>query len=192
MYGVVMRDPGGGLMQFVNGYFPELGAEEVYWHWAKGNEGAAASADFFRAIGFAGDLAAIEREYLNTIAINETFYGFAEPLKKDYVLALLSNDLSEWSGFLRKKFMLDDIFDYSIVSGDVKLRKPDPVIYRYALDLIGVPARSCVFVDDRRRNLNPAKALGMDAVLYNSRNVEYDGKIVNDFNELAGLLARLG
>lgn len=43
----------------------------------------------------------------------------------------------------------------------------------------------CAYVDDRRFNVAAAQSLGMRAVLFNSRNVEYDGLSVRDFEELA-------
>ncbi|HWT74751.1 MAG TPA: hypothetical protein VN258_08555 [Mobilitalea sp.] len=48
----------------------------------------------------------------------------------------------------------------------------------------------CNFKRYRRwiRNLEAAQAIGMDTVLFNSRKVEYDGKIVTEFKELANIL----
>src|SRR5436190_2982591 len=39
------------------------------------------------------------------------------------------------------------LFDVRILSGEVRLRKPQPEIYRLAADRLGVPADACVFVD---------------------------------------------
>jgi putative hydrolase of the HAD superfamily len=45
------------------------------------------------------------------------------------------------------------------------VNKPEPGAYTRALELIGAQAAECVFVDDSRRNLLPARALGMLTVL---------------------------
>ena len=45
------------------------------------------------------------------------------------------------------------------------VNKPDPRAYEQVLALLGVPAQACLFVDDAVRNLLPAQALGMTAVL---------------------------
>jgi 2-haloacid dehalogenase len=53
-----------------------------------------------------------------------------------------------------------------VVSGDEKLVKPNPAIYRLALDRFGLAAEEAVFVDDRRENIDAAAALGIRAVLF--------------------------
>jgi len=191
MYGVIIKDPDGGLMPFVNRTFPHLSRDDVYPHWQKGNIGELSSLDLFIRLGFEGDLRKIEKEYLDTLEINESFYEIAPILKKHYHLALLSNDLSEWSRYLRDKFKLNDYFDVIIVSGDVKIKKPDAQIFMLTLDKLGHQASDCIYVDDRRTNLAAAQSLGMDTVLFNSRNVQYEGKTVSNFEELADMLINL-
>jgi 2-haloacid dehalogenase len=53
-----------------------------------------------------------------------------------------------------------------VVSGDEKVVKPDPAIYRILLDRFGVDPTSSVFVDDRQENVDAAAALGFHAVLF--------------------------
>jgi putative hydrolase of the HAD superfamily len=188
MYGVILKDPEGGLMPFVNRFFPDLQFDDVYTHWRKANVGELTSVDFFSKIGFEGDLKKIEKEYLDTIEIDTSFYSAAQTLGKYYRLALLSNDLSEWSNYLRGKFDINKYFDTIIISGDVKLQKPDINIFKLTLQELALPARGCVYIDDRRRNLAAAKSLGMETILFNSRNVEYDGRTVFDFDGLVNAL----
>ena len=57
-------------------------------------------------------------------------------------------------------------FDATVISGDVGLHKPQPEIYRLGAERIGVPAESCVFVDDLRENVAGAEAVGMTAILH--------------------------
>ncbi|AEY66109.1 HAD-IA family hydrolase [Clostridium sp. BNL1100] len=191
MYGVIIKDPEGGLLPFINRTFPNLSREDVYLHWNKADIGELSSLELFRKLGFEGDLDKIEKEYLDTIEIDEDFYEFAPLLKKHYHLALLSNDLSEWSRYLRDKFNINDYFDVITVSGDVKIKKPDVQIFKLTLDKLGHSASDCIYVDDRRFNLAAAQSLGMDTVLFNSRNVQYEGKSVFSFKGLANLLIHL-
>jgi 2-haloacid dehalogenase len=57
-------------------------------------------------------------------------------------------------------------FDGAIVSGDERLLKPDPAIYRLLLSRYGLAAEDCVFVDDSAANVEGARAVGMRAVHY--------------------------
>jgi putative hydrolase of the HAD superfamily len=188
MYGVIMKDPEGGFAPFVNRTFPELTHEEIYKHWNKGNLGEITSLELFRNLGYIGDMNAVEKEYLETIEIDQAFYIFVKGIKKHCKLGLISNDLAEWNVFLRSKYRLNEYFDVITVSGDVKMKKPDELIFTTTLDGLGLDASECTYVDDRRNNLVAAKALGMDTVLFNTRKVEYDGKTVNNFEELLKML----
>ena len=48
--------------------------------------------------------------------------------------------------------------------------KPDPKAYRRALEILGAEGEECLIVDDRVRNLTPAKELGMVTVLVSDEN----------------------
>ncbi len=53
-----------------------------------------------------------------------------------------------------------------VVSGDEKLVKPDPALYRLALERFGLTPEEAVFVDDNPANVDAAAALGIDAVRF--------------------------
>ena len=59
-----------------------------------------------------------------------------------------------------------DLFDATVISGDVGLHKPQPEIYLLACERLGVEPRECVFVDDLRENIAGAEAVGMTGVLH--------------------------
>jgi putative hydrolase of the HAD superfamily len=56
---------------------------------------------------------------------------------------------------------LEDEADAVVLSFEVEVMKPDPEIYRIALERIGAVARSSTFVDDQPAYLDGARALGM-------------------------------
>lgn len=55
-----------------------------------------------------------------------------------------------------------------VVSGRVKLLKPDPAIYRLLLDTHGLDAGACLFIDDSRANVEGARGVGLVAVQFES------------------------
>jgi 2-haloacid dehalogenase len=55
-----------------------------------------------------------------------------------------------------------------VVSGEVKLLKPDPAIYYLALDRFCLRPQDALFVDDRLINVEAAEAVGMKAHLFTS------------------------
>ena len=60
------------------------------------------------------------------------------------------------------------LFDGIVVSGEEKTLKPGPEIYRILLDRYGLKADECVFLDDSRKNIETAVALGIKGVLYDN------------------------
>lgn len=188
MYGVILKETGDGFVPYVQHTFPNLKPEDIWTPWNKADVGELSSLEVFEAIGYKGDLEKIEKEYLDTIEIDETFFEFASVIMKKHKLALISNDSSRWSKYLREKFDINKCFDVISVSGDLKIKKPDERIYQLTLEKLGCVASECVYVDDRRYNLAAAQALGIDTILFNSREVQYEGKTVTNFNELANML----
>jgi epoxide hydrolase-like predicted phosphatase len=57
-----------------------------------------------------------------------------------------------------------EMFDGWVISGEEGVRKPDPAIYALGAERIGLAPEDCVFVDDLKGNLKPARAMGMATV----------------------------
>jgi putative hydrolase of the HAD superfamily len=74
---------------------------------------------------------------------------------------LISNS---WGNGRYDREQFPDLFDGVVISGEVGIRKPDPHIYELGAEAVGLPPEACVFVDDLRGNLKPARALGMTTV----------------------------
>lgn len=55
-------------------------------------------------------------------------------------------------------------FDGIVVSGEERLLKPDPAIYRLLLDRYGLAAADCIFIDDSGANVEAARRVGMHAI----------------------------
>ena len=54
-----------------------------------------------------------------------------------------------------------DRFREIFVSGDLRMIKPDPAIFRHTVETIGVPPASCLFIDDSAKNIAAAAAEGL-------------------------------
>lgn len=71
-----------------------------------------------------------------------------------------------WGPFRATQAALFDRFRDIVVSGTERVVKPDPAIYRLALDRFGVAAAAALFVDDRPENVAGAEAVGMHGHLF--------------------------
>lgn len=150
--------------------------------------GRISSQEFWARLGCAP---ACERAYLDTqLKLDPDFIAAAERLKKRYVLAMLSSDVSEWSAYLRRRFALDRLFTSVVISGDYGFRKPDRRLYRILLRSLNVAPHRCVFVDDQPRNLKTAAQLGMHTVcrIRDDRDPPIYERAVESLNDLLTLL----
>ena len=86
---------------------------------------------------------------------------------KDLPLFAITNFSADfWPPFHAKERAFFDRFRDIVVSGEVKLLKPDPAIYFLALDRFRLRPDEALFVDDRAINVEGAKAVGMKAHLF--------------------------
>jgi putative hydrolase of the HAD superfamily len=85
-----------------------------------------------------------------------------------YFLAALNNESEELNVYRIRKFDLTRNFSTFFTSCYLRVRKPDPLIYELALGITQRAPEACVFIDDRPANLEPAKALGMGTILFQS------------------------
>ena len=76
-----------------------------------------------------------------------------------YVISNFSGEF--WNPFRVREAALFDRFRGFVISGDERLMKPDPAIYRLALDRFGIAAEQAFFIDDKRENAQAAAAIGI-------------------------------
>mgnify|MGYP002726044459 CR=1 FL=1 len=99
----------------------------------------------------------------------------------------MSNVVSEWWIYLREKYGINDVVEFSVKSGDVGYRKPSKDIYKIALGKSNVTPEDCMFIDDRDKNLIPAQNLGMKVIRFLRDDTECGLKnvvAVSSFTEL--------
>lgn len=57
-------------------------------------------------------------------------------------------------------------FDGRVVSGEEKVKKPDPVFYQRLLDRYSANPAQALFIDDNLRNIKAAEAMGIKSILF--------------------------
>lgn len=80
--------------------------------------------------------------------------------KNGYALYGLSNWSAETFPRVQQKYPFFDWFDEVILSGAVKLNKPDPAIFKLILNKSGFSASQCVLIDDSQSNIDTANQIG--------------------------------
>jgi putative hydrolase of the HAD superfamily len=102
------------------------------------------------------------------LSFQKPVFDLAKDLKSQgYQVALLSNMYSPLA-WIARHFGRIDIFDPIIISSEVGFAKPDKKIYKIILKELDIPAKYCLFIDDRAENIATAKNLGMTVLLARS------------------------
>ncbi|VVB97505.1 Phosphoglycolate phosphatase [uncultured archaeon] len=180
------------LVPFIQKRNDTISAEKINEMYLRASLGEISSFDFWKELGFRSEYPEIEREYLDAyLTIDPDFIETARTLVKNYYLAMLSNDVKEWSAYLRAKFDLNSLFKIIIISGEVGYRKPDKRIYNILLERIQSSPSNCVFIDDRAKNLLAASEMGIKTI----RFIREDGYFpagfeISSFAELPRVIER--
>lgn len=178
------------LVPYVQAIDANNSREKINDIYMEASLGKITSLEFWKQLNCATDntYKDIEKKYLDEfLTLDEEFIDVASKLKENYNLAILSNDVSEWGAYLRKKYGINELVEFSVISGDVGYRKPSEDIYKLAMEKVDVAPCDCIFVDDRDKNLKPALQLGMKSVLFLRNDTESDlGKVISvkSFTEL--------
>lgn len=105
-------------------------------------------------------------------SITETIIGTVEIARKlksaGWNLYLLSNFSAETFPLMQRRYSFLSVFDDIIISGEHKLVKPDPAIFKLALGRINRNARECLFIDDSPINIQTANNLGFKTIHFQS------------------------
>ncbi len=91
---------------------------------------------------------------------------------------------------------LDQFFDVRILSSRFGFKKPDPRLFRFATDKLGVSCEQCIYVGDNPcKDMGGAKRVGMKFILFRSECREYNGLVpdrcFHDYAELGSILSSL-
>jgi 2-haloacid dehalogenase len=98
------------------------------------------------------------------------FEGTVAILRELRFAGLRTYALSNWSAETfpgtRPLYPFLEEMDGILISGEVRVGKPDPAIFRLFLARFGLTAQSTVYVDDNQPNVTVAAELGMVAVRF--------------------------
>ena len=97
----------------------------------------------------------------------------------DLVLGLISN-FEDWLERLLEALQVGRFFEVTVISGIEGVEKPDPRIFRIALERAGVPAEASLYVGDNPVfDVKAAESVGMRAVLIDRRGRHQDAAVTS-------------
>lgn len=113
-----------------------------------------------------GAMAGFLEQYWSADDVNWKLLDYIRSLHPRYKVGLLSNAWDDLRQTLHKRWNIDGLFDELVISAEVKLVKPDPRIFRLALERLSVQPAEAVFIDDIAENVEAAQKEGLVAFQY--------------------------
>lgn len=81
-------------------------------------------------------------------------------------LFCLSNMPIPFYAYLRRRHGFWDAFTGIVISGEIKKMKPDAEVFAHLLETFDLRADECVFIDDLPANVEGARAVGMQGIVF--------------------------
>jgi putative hydrolase of the HAD superfamily len=125
------------------------------------------------------DLVELFEDYWSICCVRPDVAAAIRLLRRRYRVGALSNAWSNARDEVTRRYSLDRLFDFMIISAEFGVAKPDKRIYLEALRNSGSPANRIVYIDDLSENVSAAARVGFIAL-----------QSAND-DELLGILQRL-
>ena len=180
----VIFDLGGVVLEWnpdriLAGYYadPEMRAvmkTALFLHpdWLQLDRGTLSEADLLvRAAGRTGRPAAELSGLFD--AIRESLHAKAETVAlleklsaRNVPLYCLSNMSSDMFAYLRERHSFWGVFRGIVISGDIRMMKPEREIFEFLLQRYGLVAGETAFVDDNAPNVEAARGLGIHPVWF--------------------------
>ncbi len=129
----------------------------------------------FRSLGVdeAAIHADLNAEYLHLLPrkphLLESAREVLDHLRGRYTMHIITNGFAEIQAVKMDSAEISHYFTHVVTNGVVNAKKPDPVIFRYALEISGADvAESLMIGDNYEADILGAKGVGMDTVFYNT------------------------
>ncbi|RZK43737.1 MAG: noncanonical pyrimidine nucleotidase, YjjG family [Pedobacter sp.] len=148
----------------------------------------------FLELGVLPDLIPLqfEDDYVNMSPTKTNLFDGAEKvlgyLQKKYTLHIISNGFKETTLTKMRVSNLNPYFTNVIISEDVGVNKPNPTIFKYALDLAGAMKEESIMIGDSlEADIRGAQGFGITAIYFNPLNIPQPEDVswqINHLNEL--------
>jgi putative hydrolase of the HAD superfamily len=96
--------------------------------------------------------------------VDQELITLIRDLRQQFKTCLLSNAWPDLRHALENVWQIADAFDEIVISAEIGLVKPDPKIYKFALERLEVSPQKAVFIDDFMVNIEAANALGLHTI----------------------------
>jgi len=109
----------------------------------------------------------IENDVTMWSTLNEAMLLWVQAIQNaGFRTAILSNMGEELLRYMRQEFGWLGRFDHHTWSCELRIAKPDPAIYHYTCEKLGVAPANALFLDDKPENIAAAESIGLQAIQF--------------------------
>lgn len=120
--------------------------------------------------------------FVDNFEANNELWPTIIALKESHRLGLLTDQYpGMFTSIIKAKLFPPVDWEIVIDSSQVSIRKPKPAIYELAQQQAAVPPSEILFIDNREKNLVPARELGWQTFLYDSSDYAHSTAKLKEF-----------
>jgi glucose-1-phosphatase len=133
-----------------------------------------------------GSLESFDEMFWAGDCVDQDLLAYIRQLRIIFSLGFISNAFQGARPWIESHYGFMDVFNYTVFSYEVKMRKPQPEIYLLVCMHLGVAPEEAVFVDDMQVNVDGARNAGLHAIHYQDKNqLEKElGELILRINEI--------
>jgi len=108
----------------------------------------------------------LEAIFDSLTVIDEDLFELIKKLSKKHDLYSIANEAPKWTDIRKDLYEFEKYFKKLFISIEVGMSKPDENIYQLFLAETGLKPNECLFIDDKKINIETAQKLGFQTHLY--------------------------
>ncbi len=99
--------------------------------------------------------------------LNQAMLAWAIALQHAGIKTAILSNMGEVNlAYMRKTFEWLNGFTQLTWSSELRVAKPEPAIYQHTIEKLGIAPNEALFIDDIPKNIEAARALGIDGILF--------------------------
>lgn len=108
--------------------------------------------------------------YKRSVCINQDMFALVDRLKQKKIKVGLLSNIDINHARLLKHIGYYKPFDPCLLSCEMGIEKPNPKAFQILINHLRIPAKDIIFIDDNSNNVKSATDLGIDAILFQSKD----------------------
>ncbi len=107
-------------------------------------------------------------------ALDGKMFEYIKELKGQYSIGMITDNKVDRIETILRHNHYEEYFDVIAISAMLHSGKDYGIIFQYVLDNMNVTASECIFIDNTAKNLIIPESMGMQTILFDDENRDFD------------------